>query len=148
MEQELNKIYPLVPRIGVGGITIHEGRVLLVKRGVAPNRGQWAIPGGTLQLGETLQECVAREIFEETGITIKVGVCAYVFDYLERDDAGKVKYHFVVVDYIGEYVSGEPKGGDDAEDAGWFKPEDLYKMTVAKNSLAALREIGFLKDKG
>jgi len=118
---------------------------LLVKRGVAPNRGQWAIPGGTLQLGETLQECVAREIFEETGITIKVGVCAYVFDYLERDDAGKVKYHFVVVDYIGEYVSGEPKGGDDAEDAGWFKPEDLYKMTVAKNSLAALREIGFLK---
>lgn len=89
MEQELNKIYPLVPRIGVGGITIHEGRVLLVKRGVAPNRGQWAIPGGTLQLGETLQECVAREIFEETGITIKVGVCAYVFDYLERDDAGK-----------------------------------------------------------
>ncbi len=148
MEQELNKIYPLVPRIGVGGIIIHEGRILLVKRGVAPNRGQWAVPGGTLQLGETLQECVAREILEETGVTIKVGGCVYVFDYLERDDAGKVKYHFVVVDYMGEYVSGEPKGGDDAEEAGWFKPEDLHKMTVAKNSLAALREIGFLKDVG
>ena len=145
MERELNKIYPLVPRIGVGGITIHEGRVLLVKRGAAPNRGQWAIPGGTLQLGETLQECVAREILEETGVTIKVGDCVYVFDYLERDEAGKVKYHFVVVDYIGKYISGEPKGGDDAEEAGWFKPEDLNKMTVAKNSIAALREIGFLK---
>ena len=144
MEHELSNSYPLGPRVGVGAITICEGRILLVKRGVEPSRGLWAIPGGTLTLGETLQECVAREILEETGITIKVGDCVYVFDYVERDEGGKIKYHFVVVDFVGEYISGEPRGADDAEDAGWFKPEELSKLPVAKNTLAALEEIRFL----
>jgi 8-oxo-dGTP diphosphatase len=144
MERELSKNYPLVPRIGVGAITIYEGRILLVKRGVEPNRGLWAIPGGTLKLGETLQECVAREMLEETGVTIKVGGCVYVFDYIERDEGGKIRFHFVVVDFVGKYLSGEPKGADDAEDAGWFKPDELCKLPVAKNTLAALEEIRFL----
>jgi 8-oxo-dGTP diphosphatase len=144
MEQEMSNSYPLVPRVGVGAITIHEGRILLVKRGVEPSRGLWAIPGGTLNLGETLQECAAREILEETGITIKIGKCIYVFDFFERDDSGKIKFHFVVVDFAGQYLSGEPKGADDAEEARWLKPDELSKLPVAKNTIAALKEIGFL----
>ncbi len=144
MEHEHSNSYPLVPRVGVGAIVIHEGRILLVKRGVEPSRGLWAIPGGTLNLGETLQQCAAREILEETGITIKVGNCVYVFDFLERDDSGKIKFHFVVVDFAGQYLSGEPKGADDAEEARWLKPEELSSLPVAKNTLAALRSIRFI----
>ncbi len=144
MQKKRNNAYPPVPRVGVGAIVIHEGRILLVKRGIEPSRGLWAIPGGTLELGETMQECAAREILEETGITIKVGKCVYVFDFLERDDSGKIKFHFVVVDFAGQYLSGEPKGSDDAEDARWLKPEELNSLPVAKNTLAALKEIGFI----
>ncbi len=144
MEQKHSNSYPLVPRVGVGAITIHEGRILLVKRGIEPSRGLWAIPGGTLELGETMRECAAREILEETGITIKVGKCVYVFDFFERDESGKIKFHFVVVDFAGQYLSGEPKGADDAEEARWLKPEELSSLPVAKNTLTALKEIGFI----
>lgn len=144
MEQKRSNSYPPVPRVGVGAITLHEGRVLLVKRGVEPSRGLWAIPGGTLELGETLKDCAAREILEETGITIKVGDCIYVFDFLERDDSGKIKFHFVIVDFAGEYVAGDPKGADDADEARWFMPEELKDVPVAKNTLQALKSVGFL----
>jgi ADP-ribose pyrophosphatase len=97
-----------------------------------------------LKLGETLQECAAREILEETGIRIKVGDCVYVFDFLERDGERKIKFHFVVVDFAADYISGEPRGADDALDARWLSPEELNRLPVAKNTLKALRSIGFL----
>lgn len=143
MEQELSNIYPFVPRVGAGAITIHQNRVLLVKRGREPNRGLWAIPGGKLLLGEMLQECAARETLEETGITVKIGTISYVFDFFERDDTGKIKYHFVVVDFTAEYISGEPKEADDADEARWLKPGQLSKLPVAKHTLKALQKIKF-----
>jgi 8-oxo-dGTP diphosphatase len=144
MGKELSNVYPLAPRVGVGAIIIRDGKILLVKRGVEPSIGLWAIPGGTLKLGETLQECAAREILEETGITIKIGACVYVFDFFQRDEKDKIKYHFVVVDFAGEYVCGEPKGGDDAVEARWFTPEELSGLPVAKNTLSALKAIRYL----
>ncbi|MBP1710967.1 MAG: ADP-ribose pyrophosphatase [Deltaproteobacteria bacterium] len=137
-------IYPAGPRVGAGAIVIHEGKILLVKRGVEPGKGLWAIPGGTLHLGETLRECAAREILEETGITIAVGECVYVFDLIERDEGGKIKFHFVVADFAALYVSGEPKGADDADGAGWFTPEDLDDLPVSQNTIKALCSLGFL----
>ena len=80
MEKVSGNAYPAFPRVGVGAIVIKDDKVLLVQRGVEPGLGLWAIPGGTLKLGETLQTCAAREILEETGITIAVGECIYVFD--------------------------------------------------------------------
>lgn len=144
MAKGLSNTYPAVPRVGVGAITIKDGNVLLVKRGVEPGKGLWAIPGGTLKLGETLQECAAREILEETGVTIKIGACIYVFDLIERDKSGKVKFHFVVVDFAAEYVAGEPQGADDALEAAWFSAAQLFKLTVSQNTLKALRSVGFL----
>ena len=144
MNSESSNAYPITPRVGVGAITLKDGKVLLVKRGIEPSYGLWAIPGGTLKLGETLQECAVRELLEETGITIKVGACVYVFDLLERDDKGKIKFHFVVVDFVADYISGEPKGADDALEARWLTPAELSKLPVSQNTLAALRSIGFL----
>jgi 8-oxo-dGTP diphosphatase len=144
MNSESSNAYPLTPRVGVGAITLKDGKVLLVKRGIEPSYGLWAIPGGTLKLGETLQECAAREILEETGIRIKVGACVYVFDFLEHDDKGKIKFHFVIIDFAADYISGKPKGADDALEARWLSPEELNKLPVAKNTLNALRSISFL----
>jgi 8-oxo-dGTP diphosphatase len=137
--------YPTVPRVGVGAITIRDNKVLLVKRGVEPSKNLWAIPGGTQKLGETLQECAEREILEETGVTIKVGKCVYVFDFIEYDDGRRIKFHFVIVDFAADYVSGEPQGADDALEARWFSAQDLKKFPVAENTLKALRSLGFIK---
>lgn len=145
MEQESGNAYPVVPRVGVGAITIKDGKILLVKRGVEPSKGLWAIPGGTLKLGETLRECAAREILEETGVKIKVGDCVYVFDFIDHNDKGKIKFHFVIVDFAAEYVAGDPKGADDALEARWLTPKDLCELPVAKNTVHALSSLGFLK---
>lgn len=145
MDSKSGNAYPIVPRIGIGAIIIKDEKVLLVKRGVEPSKGLWAIPGGTLKLGESLQECAAREIYEETGITIKVRDCIYVFDFIERDIKRKIKFHYVIIDFAADYVSGEPSGADDALDAGWFSQKDLRKMPVAINTINALKSTGFLK---
>lgn len=136
--------YPALPRVGVGAIVIHDGKILLVKRGAEPGKGLWAIPGGTLKLGETLQACAARELLEETGVTAAVGECIYVFDLIERDEAGKIKFHFVVVDFAAMYVKGDPKGADDAEEARWFTPGQMAGFPMSKSTLKALHSIGFL----
>lgn len=145
MGQEPGNAYPAAPKVGVGAIVFRAGKVLLIKRGIEPSKGFWAIPGGTLKLGETIQECAAREILEETGIRIKVGECIYVFDFLEHDDKGKIKFHFVIVDFAADYVSGEPRGADDALEARWVAPEELRDLPVAINTINALRSAGFLK---
>lgn len=135
--------YPESPIVGVGALVIKDGRVLLVKRGVEPNKGLWSIPGGTLELGETLKEGAEREILEETGIVIEAGEPFYTFDFFERDEKGLVKYHFVIVDLLGKYISGEPNGGDDAQEARWIRPQELSTLPVSKNTLRLLKKAGF-----
>ncbi|HAJ28242.1 MAG TPA: NUDIX hydrolase [Syntrophus sp. (in: bacteria)] len=136
--------YPQKPIVGVGAIVIKEGRVLLVKRAAAPSRGLWAIPGGSLELGETLQGGAEREIFEETGIRIRAGAPVYTFDFIEYDTKNRLQYHFVIVDMEAEYVTGEVQAADDALDARWVSPEDLEGMPVSVNTLKILRERGFI----
>lgn len=137
--------YPDRPRVGVGAIVIREGRVLLVQRGIEPSRGLWAIPGGSLELGETIQEGAEREILEETGVVIRAGEPVYTFDFFERDGAGRIRFHYVIVDVPGEYVSGQVRGADDAADARWLSPEELDALPVSPNTLRVLRKVGFLR---
>ena len=121
-----------------------EDRVLLVRRGKPPAKGQWAIPGGSLELGETLQEAAEREIREETGIVIRAGDPFYTFDTVVRDDAGRVQFHYVIVDLMAEYVSGEVKAGDDAKDARWASPREIANLDISPATLRLLcQDLGF-----
>jgi 8-oxo-dGTP diphosphatase len=138
-----NKKYPDLPRVGVGAVVIRNSRVLLIKRGISPSKGLWAIPGGNMKLGETLKETAEREIMEETGISIVAGDPIYAFDFMERDDEGTILYHYVVVDLLAEYIKGEPQGADDALEARWLTWDELKNLPVSKNTLALLRKIGF-----
>ena len=125
--------YPGAPVVGVGGVVIRDGRALLIKRGSAPLKNQWSIPGGTLELGESIQEGVRRELLEETGIEVRVGELIEVFDRIFRDADGKIQYHFVIVDYLCEAISGEARAASDVTDVAWENEEDLwnYKLTEA-----------------
>jgi len=119
--------------VGVGGVVIRDGRALLIKRGSAPLKDQWSIPGGTLELGESIQEGVRRELLEETGIEVRVGELIEVFDRIFRDADGKIQYHFVIVDYLCEAISGEARAASDVTDVAWVNEADLwnYKLTEA-----------------
>ena len=112
------------PSVGVGAIVVHEGRVLLIRRAKEPLRGRWVVPGGTVELGETLEEAVVREVREETGIVVRPLDVVTVFDRIERRD-GVVAYHYVIVDYRCLYVSGSLQAATDAQDAVWASEEDL-----------------------
>ena len=137
--------YPDRPVVGVGAVVVHEGRVLLVRRGAAPSRGLWAVPGGALELGETLQQGAEREILEETGVAIRAREPICAFDFFERDGDGRIRFHFVIVDVAADYIGGEVRGADDALEARWLAPEDLEGLAVSKNTLKLLRAVGFLE---
>jgi 4-nitrophenyl phosphatase len=133
--------YPDRPRVAVGAVVIHEGRVLLVKRGKPPSEGLWAIPGGSVEIGETLQTAAEREIMEETGIRIKAGDPVYTFDAIQRDGDGRIRFHYVIVDLLADYIEGEPKAGDDALDVRWVHPSDLDRMSVSRKTIELLRNL-------
>ena len=115
----------LIPTVAVGAVVIHKHRLLLVKRAKAPNAGFWCIPGGKIHFGETLQQAAEREIKEETGLVIEAGDPYYVFDLLIPEK----KTHFVIVDLMAKYISGEIIASDDAEDAHWFSLNDIAVST-------------------
>ena len=134
-----------VPRPAVGAVVIEEGKVLLVKRKYPPKKGKWAIPGGSVNLGETLQAATEREIKEETGLNIKAGTPIHTFDLIERDPNGNIQFHYVVVDLHADYVSGTIQPADDVSDAGWFGPEEISGIDVTEATIRLLRKMAFLK---
>jgi ADP-ribose pyrophosphatase YjhB (NUDIX family) len=127
----------------VGAVLIHEGRVLLIRRGKEPLRGRWVVPGGTVELGETLEEALAREVLEETGLVVTPREVVAVFDRIQRD-AGRVDYHYVIVDYLCDYVSGEARAGSDAEAVALVAPADLPAYDLPEKALEVVQD-GFLR---
>ena len=139
-----NHEYPDTPRIAVGAVVMKNDRLLLVCRGKPPSEGEWAVPGGSVELGETLREATEREILEETGLTIKVGDPVSVLDVISRDDAGQVRFHYVIVEFLADYVDGELMIGYDASDAQWVKPCELEELPVTNRTLDFLRRLKFI----
>lgn len=123
--------YPPKPVVAVGAVVFRDNAVLLVKRGKPPSEDQWAIPGGSVHLGETLQTAAERELLEETGVTARAGQVVLTFDTVQRDPQGRVRYHYVIVDLEATYVDGEIRAGDDAADARWVSADDLQHLDVA-----------------
>ena len=135
-----SKIYPDRPQVAVGAIVFKNDRVLLVRRGQSPSQGLWAIPGGSVELGESLQEAAEREIFEESSLTIRANEPVFTFDFVEQDDIGRIRYHYVIVDLMADYIAGEPRPGDDVTEARWVSSQEMKKLEVSPKTLELLKK--------
>jgi len=119
--------YPQAPVVGVGAVVIDGGRVLLVRRGREPLLGQWSLPGGAVELGETLEAAIVREVEEETGISVDLIGIVKTLDRIERDADGRVRFHYVLVDFLCRAISAEdePRAASDVSEARWAPVESL-----------------------
>ena len=126
----MKREYPEFPIVGVGGVIFKDKSVYLVKRNQEPGKGQWSLPGGAVELGETLTEALAREIAEEISIEIKIGGLVRVLDRIIHDREKRVKYHYVIVDYWGLMVSGQPVPATDVIDARLVKLSRLKEWGI------------------
>ena len=136
--REDKRQYPERPIVGVGAVIVKDGKVLVVKRKYEPLAGRWSLPGGTLELGETLEEGVAREMREETGLEVEVGPVIEVFDRIMTDDARRVRYHFVLVDYLCWPVSGELQAGSDVAEAVLVDPAALEPFDLTPKAQSVI----------
>lgn len=133
--------------VGVGGVVIENDRALLIRRGSEPLRGEWSIPGGTLELGESLHQGVVREMREETGLDVRVIEVIEVFDRIFPPDASpagetrtRPRFHFVIVDYLCERVSGEAQAGSDVTDVAFAKEGELASYHLTETATRVLRK--------
>ena len=130
---------PKHPTVGVGAVVIWDARVLLIRRGKEPLRGRWLVPGGAVELGETLEQAVVREIHEETGVLVVPREVLTVFDRIDRQE-GRLLYHYVIVDYRCDYLSGEPRAGSDAEAVALVARGDLPEYNLPPKALEVVLE--------
>ena len=138
----MKREYPDTPFVGVGAVIIHDGRALLAKRGHPPQDGEWSIPGGLLEVGEPVRQAAAREAREETGLIVEPQELLGVFDRVVRDPAGKVRYHYVLIDFLCRQVGGELHAASDAAEVRWFTPAEVEALPLPKDTAEVIR-LGF-----
>jgi ADP-ribose pyrophosphatase YjhB (NUDIX family) len=142
----MQREYPDRPLVGVGAIIIENGRAALIKRGKAPLLGEWSIPGGMLELGETLRQGAEREALEETGLVVRATELLGVFDRVVPDDKGRTVYHYVLIDFLCEPVAGELCASGDAAEAKWFTLEEVSALNLHADTASVVR-LGLRKAK-
>jgi 8-oxo-dGTP diphosphatase len=132
--------YPAKPVLGVGAVVVRDGKALLIKRGHEPRKGEWSLPGGIVELGESLVDALRREMREETGLEISIGPHIETFDRIHHDTEGRVRFHFVIVDYLCVAAHGEPIAGTDAEAVAWASADELDRYQVNAHAAAVIRK--------
>jgi len=130
----MKREYPKYPLIGVGAVIVQDGRALLIRRGQPPLLGEWSLPGGVLECGEAMRDAAIREAREETGLIVEAGEMLGVYERIIRSDDGRVRYHYVLVDFLCRPVKGELIAGSDAAEVGWFCREDLPPLKLADDA--------------
>jgi len=140
----MKREYPETPLVGVGAIIVEKNRVVLVKRGHPPLAGEWSIPGGVLEVGETLRQAALREALEETGLTVEPADLLGVYDRILRDADERTLYHYVLIDFLCHRVSGELQASGDADEARWFSQDEIAGLSLAKDT-AEVIQLGFAK---
>jgi 8-oxo-dGTP diphosphatase len=144
----VSREYPDYPRVGVGAVVLDGDHVLLVQRGGATLSGKWSIPGGLVELGETTREAVCRELVEECGLEIDVVDVCGVLDRVIRDGEGRVRYHWVLVDYLAVARGGTLCAGDDAADARWVPITDVERYDTTDGLMEMIQRAVALRDRG
>jgi ADP-ribose pyrophosphatase YjhB (NUDIX family) len=143
----MQRRYPEQPVVGVGALIVKNGNILLVRRGKEPARGLWSLPGGAVELGETLHEALAREIREECGFKIAVGPLVAVLDSLTFDAAGRIVYHYVLLDFWAQVLEGELCPSSDAQEACWLPLSQIASLNLTSGLLLVLKHLGLLENK-
>jgi 8-oxo-dGTP diphosphatase len=129
----MKRLYPDQPVVGIGAVIIKEGEIALIKRGNEPSKGKWAIPGGLVELGENLEAAVIRETKEEVCLEVENPQLIDVVDNIDLDEQGKVKYHYIIIDYLVHVKSGNIQAASDAEELRWvpFVEVESYNLTAS-----------------
>jgi ADP-ribose pyrophosphatase YjhB (NUDIX family) len=136
----MKRDYPERPLIGVGAVIVDGGRVVVVRRGHEPLKGEWSIPGGVLEIGEALREGAVREALEETGLVVEAGEVLEVLDRIVRDSEGRIQFHYVLIDFLCRPTDGELRAGGDAEEARWIVGGEMDSFSIADSAAAVLRK--------
>src|SRR5262249_35732108 len=132
--------YPDRPIVGVGAVVVDGARVLLVRRGNEPLKGEWSLPGGAVEIGETLEVAIAREVKEETGLAIDVGPMVDVLDRIRFDADGRILYHYVRLDFVCRPIGGALRCGTDAADVKWASVMELTQYGLADTTMSVIRK--------
>ena len=132
--------YPDRPIVGVGAVIVQDGQVVLIRRRFEPRKGHWTLPGGGVEVGESLEAAVAREMLEETGLQVEVGPIIDVFDRITRDEDQRVRYHYVLVDYLCWPIGGELCAGSDVDAAVLVAPSALAPYTLTEKATAVIAQ--------
>lgn len=125
----------------MGALIVDGDRIVLNERGQEPLKGQWSLPGGLVEVGENLEDAIRREVREETGLEVEVLRVATVFERIQHDEAGRVEYHFVVVDYLCRATGGTLEAGDDASRVAWVHREDLDRYELAEGTRGVIEKV-------
>jgi 8-oxo-dGTP diphosphatase len=136
------RLYPKKPMVGVGVLIENNGRYLLIKRAAEPDKGLWSIPGGMVEIGERTHDAARREAKEETGLDVEIVKVLDVVDKIILDQTGRIKFHYVIVDYLGNLKGGSLKAASDALDARWVTKREFREKDISPTLVELLKKVG------